>query len=156
MELIKELTLLFILIVGILIPLILFIIYLMERDNIKRIIDIKDRSVKNEKYKLFNEIDSEAIEEKINNYIENYINRYILYKFIAQKVIYINQDDLTTMINDVTKNIIIDISELYTYYISLIYNIDGDESLISIIKNKVTNSAVEIVTNYNSAMIPEE
>jgi hypothetical protein len=60
------------------------------------------------------------------------------------------------MINDVTKNIIIDISELYTYYISLIYNIDGDESLISIIKNKVTNSAVEIVTNYNSAMITEE
>ena len=130
--------------------------FIFIRKDINRSLDIKEKEIKNKEYELFNSIDVDKINENINAYIEHYINRYILYKFISQKVMYINSDDTETLIRDVTKNIVIDLSELYIYYIKLIYPITDDTSLITFIKNRVTNSSIEIVTSYNSSMIPEE
>ena len=75
---------------------------------------------------------------------------------MSQKIMYINAEDTTDLISDVTKNILLDISELYLYYIQLLYSIDDDDMLAVFIKNRVMNKAIEITTSYNSSMVPEQ
>ena len=79
------------------------------------------------------------------------MNRYITYKFIANKVIYIKQDDIEKMVSDTTKLIMIEISELYIYYIKLLRSIDNNEDLIQYIYSRVSTITIDTVANYNSA-----
>ena len=138
----------------ILLVLSLIILSLIWRPIINRALDLQDKKIKVEKYELYNKVNIEAVNNEIDAYIQSYIDRYILYKFIANKIIYIKQEDTNAMIKDVTTNIAIDISDLYLYYISLVYSYDTDEELITFIKSKVTNAAIEYVTNYNATNIP--
>ena len=117
---------------------------------IKRSLDIKEMKLKNDKYELFNTINTDTVNEILDNYVDKYIHRYVLYKFIANKIEYINKEDMEAMIKNVTKNILLDISELYVYYIGLITAIDSQVDLTSWVKNKVTNKCIEFVASYNS------
>ena len=120
----------------------------LERKN-----DIREKECKNEKYKIFNEVDPVKINEYIDDYFEKYINRYITYKFISKKIIYIKQEDVDEMVRDLTKFLSLDISELYTYYISLITDIDDEESLVKYIHSRVMNISVEAVLSFNNSNI---
>lgn len=121
---------------------------------INKRLDIKDKEVKNKKYELFINIDPDKIDEALNKYFETYINRYITYKFIANKSIYIKQEQVETMVRDVTKLIYINISELYIFYINMIGSVNGDdERLLEFIHTRVKNIAVETVSAYNRASI---
>lgn len=126
------------------------------RDVCNKYIAAKDRDIKNKKYELYNNIDVSKVNTILDEYVTDYVNRYIVYKFMSQKIIYITTDDTTAMINDVTKNILIDISDLYIYYVGLLYSVDDQESLARFVKNKVTNSCINAVTSYNSTMVPEQ
>lgn len=112
---------------------------------------IREKEIKNKKYELFNNIDTEFINEKLDKYFEKSVNRYIVYKFISNKVTFIGSDETETMINDLTKFIAIDISELYIFYISMISAINTQEDLIRFIKNKVQNTTIEAVSNFNKS-----
>ena len=112
---------------------------------------IREKEITNKKYELFNNIDIEFISEKLDKYFEKSVNRYIVYKFISNKAIFIDSDDTETMINDLTKFIVIDISELYVFYISMISAINNQEDLIRFIKNKVQNTTIEAVSNFNKS-----
>lgn len=112
---------------------------------------IREKEIKNKKYELFSNIDTEFISEKLDKYFEKSVNRYIVYKFISNKVTFIGSDDTETMINDLTKFITIDISELYVFYISMISAINTQEDLIRFIKNKVQNTTIEAVSNFNKS-----
>ena len=114
--------------------------------------EILEKDVKNKKYQLFKDIDIEIVKNCIDSYFESYINRYITYKFLSKKIMYINSEEVETMISDTTKLIYIQISELYIFYINMIQSIKNDEDLLSFIHNKVENITVEIVTNYNNSM----
>ena len=112
---------------------------------------LKEKEIANKKYELFNDIDTEYISEKLDKYFEKSVNRYIVYKFISNKVTFISSDDTETMITDLTKFIAIDISELYVYYISMLSAINTQEDLIRFIKNKVQNTTIEAVSNFNKS-----
>ena len=114
--------------------------------------EIRDKEVKNKKYELFKTIDTEILKQSVDKYFETYINRYITYKFIAKKVMYINSEEVEKMVNDITKLIYIQISELYIFYISMIQSISTDEDLLQFIHTKVENICIETVSNYNGSM----
>ena len=147
-------TVMIIFVPFILLVLSLVILSLIWRPVINRLLDLKDKKIKISKYELYNKVNIEVVNNEIDAYIQIYIDRYILYKFIANKIIYIKQEDTNAMIKDITTNIALDISDLYLYYISLVYSYDTDEELITFIKSKVTNATIEYVTNYNATNIP--
>ena len=119
--------------------------YMNEKNRIREI------ESKNKTYELFASIDTEAVQKELDTYFERYVNRYITYKFIANKVIYIKQDDIEKMVSDTTKLIMIEISELYIYYIKLLRSIDNNEDLIQYIYSRVSTITIDTVANYNSA-----
>ena len=119
--------------------------YINEKNRIREI------ESKNKTYELFASIDTEAVQKELDTYFERYVNRYITYKFIANKVIYIKQDDIEKMVSDTTKLIMIEISELYIYYIKLLRSIDNNEDLIQYIYSRVSTITIDTVANYNSA-----
>ena len=136
-----------IMIVGVFIYGLVFIVkpYMNEKNRIREI------ESKNKTYELFASIDPEAVQKELDTYFERYVNRYITYKFIANKVIYIKQDDIEKMVSDTTKLIMIEISELYIYYIKLLRAIDNNEDLIQYIYSRVSTITIDTVANYNSA-----
>ena len=136
-----------IMIVGVFIYGLVFIVkpYMNEKNRIREI------ESKNKTYELFASIDPEAVQKELDTYFERYVNRYITYKFIANKVIYIKQDDIEKMVSDTTKLIMIEISELYIYYIKLLRSIDNNEDLIQYIYSRVSTITIDTVANYNSA-----
>ena len=119
--------------------------YINEKNRIREI------ESKNKTYELFANIDPESVQKELDTYFERYVNRYITYKFIANKVIYIKQDDIEKMVSDTTKLIMIEISELYIYYIKLLRSIDKNEDLIQYIYSRVSTITIDTVANYNSA-----
>ena len=119
--------------------------YMNEKNRIREI------ESKNKTYELFASIDPEAVQKELDTYFERYVNRYITYKFIANKVIYIKQDNIEKMVSDTTKLIMIEISELYIYYIKLLRAIDNNEDLIQYIYSRVSTITIDTVANYNSA-----
>ena len=119
--------------------------YMNEKNRIREI------ESKNKTYELFASIDPEAVQKELDTYFERYVNRYITYKFIANKVIYIKQDDIEKMVSDTTKLIMIEISDLYIYYIKLLRSIDNNEDLIQYIYSRVSTITIDTVANYNSA-----
>lgn len=121
--------------------------YMNEKNRIREI------ESKNKTYELFASIDPEAVQKELDTYFERYVNRYITYKFIANKVIYIKQDDIEKMVSDTTKLIMIEISELYIYYIKLLRSIDNNEDLIQYIYSRVSTITIDTVANYNSASL---
>lgn len=114
---------------------------------------IKEKELKNKKYEIFNSIDIDGTKKIVDDMINDYIDRYALYKFIANNIPYIREPDQNEMIKNVTKNIMLDISELYIYYISLITSIDTDEDLTRFIHTKVKNYTISFVSNYNKAKV---
>lgn len=108
--------------------------------------------LKNEKYNLFASVNTESVNVNITEYFTNHIQKYIAYKFISRKINYIREEDVETMIKDITKLIYIEISELYIFYIKMLYSINNDDDLLKYINLKVKEISIELITNYNSSM----
>ena len=108
--------------------------------------------LKNEKYNLFASVNTESVNVNITEYFTNHIQKYIAYKFISRKINYIREEDVEIMIKDITKLIYIEISELYIFYIKMLYSINNDDDLLKYINLKVKEISIELITNYNSSM----
>ena len=64
--------------------------------------EIKDKEVKNKKYELFKDIDTDIIKQALDAYFEGYVNRYITYKFLSKFVPSIICDALSSLDGDKT------------------------------------------------------
>ena len=111
--------------------------------------ELKEKEIKNEKYKIFLAADTENMTKELDEYFQKAINKYIIYKFVSKKISYIGADDLETMIKDLTKSIVIDISELYVFYISMTASISNQEDLVRYIRDKIKVISIDMVSNYN-------
>lgn len=133
----------------VLIGLISFIIikpYLTELNRIRYM------EAKNEEYRLFTDISPELITKSLDEYFEEYVKRYIVYRFVSNKIMYINKEETELMVKNITKNIALDISELYIFYIKTIHAINSDDDLIRFINDKVKNICVEEIMQFNSTV----
>ena len=137
----------FILILGSVYIILLFII----KPMVDKYLDIKNKEIKNKLAEIYNTIDTKAVRTEVDQYIQKYIDQYILYKFIANKVSYIKQQEVDDMIKDVTKSVCKEIPELYIYYIKLIYSVSTDEELVTFVHQKTMALVIESVSNYNSS-----
>ena len=113
--------------------------------------DLLEKEIKNKKYEIFNSVDIVATKQIVEDMIDEYVNQYALYKFIAPNVIYVKAEQQQEMIRDVTRNIVIDLSELYIYYIKLLTEIDSKEDLVKYINTKVKVSVINFIANYNQS-----
>jgi hypothetical protein len=132
---------------------ILLISWKIVKPYLEKIVEIRDKEVKNKKYELFSTLSPEEMDKSIDDYIEQYITRYITYKFIANKAIYIKDEEIKEMIKDVTKNIYLDISELYVFYIQTAHSVTTDDELLTFIHSRVTDIGIGAASNFNSSSI---
>lgn len=130
----------------IIIPLVVIKPYLDKRN------EINERNSITDQRKLYMDMNPNEMNETVNEYIEGYIDKYIVYKFISKKVVYINQDAIDEMVRDLTKLIVIDISELYIFYIQMTRNISNDEELITAIHDIIMSISVEKVSSFNGTL----
>ena len=129
----------FILILGSVYIILLFII----KPMVDKYLDIRNKEIKNKLAEIYNTIDTKAVRTEVD--------QYILYKFIANKVSYIKQQEVDDMIKDVTKSVCKEIPELYIYYIKLIYSVSTDEELVTFVHQKTMALVIDSVSNYNSS-----
>lgn len=112
----------------------------------------KQMELKNQKYSFLSTLSAESINTALTEYFTNYLQKYIAYKFMSKKINYINEENVELMIKDITKLIYLEISELYVFYIRMIYTVRDDDDLLKYINSKVKEIAIDLVTNYNSSM----
>lgn len=134
---------------------IVVIAFLVVKPYLNKMSNNNEMHIINEKYALFNSIDSDSIAEKLDKYFSEYVNRYVIYKFVSKKITYIKDNEVETMVSDLTKFIAVDISELYIFYIKMSTSITDQDSLLLYIKNKVRAEVVDVVSSYNKANISQ-
>ena len=111
---------------------------------------IKTEEIKNNQYNLFMQIDAELVEGEIDKLIKKYLNEYVLYEIIMNNIDYVRKDKVEEMIRYLDKKIMIEIYELYIFYIKLLRNINNDEDLLEYVNKKVKEHVLNFVTDFNS------
>ena len=119
------------------------------KPQIDRWLDIKNKEVQTKEYEMFMEFDTENAIKLINDYIDDYIANYSLYNFALQDKEYIGQEDAEIMIKEITKTVVINLSELYLFYIKMLRGINSDEDLILYIRDIVKERALIYITETN-------
>ena len=109
----------------------------------------KDREIENEKMNLYSTLDINAIDKTIDEIIKKYINKYIIQNVLINGETYIKKDVIEEMVRDITKQFIVDISDLHLFYIKMLTNINTENDLLEFIYKKVCDRTLEIVTEYN-------
>jgi len=127
--------------------------FLVVKPYLDKIAAANDMHIMNEKYALFTSINVDDINEKLDKYFSNFVNKYVVYKFVSKKINYIKDAEVETMINDLTKLIAIDISELYIFYIKMSTSITDQDSLLLYIRNRIQAETIDVVSGYNKANI---
>jgi hypothetical protein len=115
--------------------------------------EIRLKEVYNKRIELFNSISLEKVDKEIDEYIQRQVARYITYKFVANRITFINSDDTELMIKDITKLIVVEASEVYTSYMKLLVSINTDEDYIRYVHNRVKNAVIETVSAFNKSEI---
>ena len=101
------------------------------------------------KYEFFGSISTENVEKEIDRLVDKYFNYYTLYNFQVHQKQYIKKDEMEKGVRDITKNIVIEMSELYAFYFRLLYNIETEEHLTSKIYELVTDRMIAYAAEYN-------
>ena len=116
---------------------------------LKRSLDIKDKVIETDKYRLFAQMNTDAIREEINKMIESYVSKYALYNFIYPNVNFISNEAVNTCVKEVTKSVILEMSELYVFYFKILYNIQDEDDLLKHIKELVEDYVITYAADYN-------
>ena len=124
------------------------IVYIANK-NLRRKYNQKEFELELEKYKFFGNIDTKKIQEELDNLVNKYFTYYALYNFEAHNKKYIKQDEIDQGIKDITKNIIIEMSELYSFYFKMLYDIENEEQLAAKIVEMVTDLMIGYAAETN-------
>lgn len=129
----------------------IFALYIFKRveENYRRYLELKRMNFENTKMDLFVKLDPKKAEEEIDEYIQNKLNEYFVKKLLINKVEYIRKEQVDQMVKDLDKEIMLNISELYIFYIKLLTNIRNDNDLLIFIDSKVKDHVLQFVTEYN-------
>lgn len=112
--------------------------------------DLREMEIKNDTYKLYMRLDPKAIDTEINDFLSKYVREYIVNKFMVKQINFIRSDEANIMSRDITKLVMIDISDLYIFYIKMIESISDDDDLIAYVNRRVKRIVIEEVSHYNS------
>jgi len=117
--------------------------------------NIKNKELKIEESKLYSNIEINEVNALLDKYFDDRVKSYILNNFIKNKVSYVNAEQKRAMVRDLTKSTILDISELYIYYIKLLHNLNTDDDLTSFIYVMISKYTEENVAALNSIPSPD-
>lgn len=107
---------------------------------------IKEENIKN---KLFMEFDPKIASNELTEFIDDYINDYILKKFIINNIQFIPKNDIEKMIKELDSKVVVELPELYLFYIKMMINVSTDEDLIIFIHKRISDRVLMIVTEFN-------
>lgn len=127
----------------------LFNIFIYINDGIKQICEIKNKEIENQKAELFMKADPNIANKEIEEMISDYINRYVVRHFLINNIDFIRKDEIDMMVKKITREVILDISELYLFYVKILVSIKDDDDLIRFINRKVSDKVLEFVTEFN-------
>ena len=117
--------------------------YLEKRNEIRLL------EIQNQKIDLMMKLDPNTAEDEIDKLVKKYINEYVLNNFIVNNVNYIQREEIEIMIKQLDKKIILELSELYIFYIKLIREVSNETDIIKYINNKVKEHVLIFVTEFN-------
>lgn len=147
---------LFIICLFCMIVILLVIMSLLFKSNIKEIkecidkyIEVKNKENQTSEYQLYLDFDIAKAVDRINNLVDDYISKYSLYNFSLENKVYINQDDAELMIKEITKTLTINISNYYLFLIKMSRNITTDEDLVLAIRDIVKERSLLYITEFN-------
>lgn len=115
---------------------------------------VKQMKNENKKMELFMAMDSKLAEQEVDEYIKKHVNEYVLENFIVKKIEYIKKPDIELMVKKLDREIMLHISELYVFYIKVVYNINDENDLLVYIDKKVKEHVLDLVTQYNKTETP--
>jgi len=127
----------------------LIIISLNISKNINNIIEIESNKVKNEQNRIYMDIDTRRAKEVIDETLKEYINKWILINITSKSGNYIKDSEVNELINYVTSNFILEMSDVHLFYIKCIINISDDDSLIRFVRNEVKFLVLEVLNEFN-------
>lgn len=139
-------SLLAIIFIALLIP--ITIISLNIAREMRRKNDIEDRKVKNDLYRVYMDIDLIRAKELLDTIINEYIIDWVAMNIGEEK--YIKDEQVSRMINEVTSEFILEMSDVHLFYIKCIYNVTDDDSLLLFVREKVKKLVLIFITNFNA------
>ena len=117
--------------------------HLEDNRNLRRL------EIQNKKCELQMRMDPKLAEKEIEDLVKDYLNQYALVNFITKQIPFIREQEVNEMIRYLDKQILLEISELYIFYIRCIVNINDEDDLLAFIDRKVKEQVLEFVTNFN-------
>ena len=117
--------------------------------RVDRWLDIKNKQAQTSEYDLFLNFDTEVAHNQINDLVDDYIATYVLYNFTINDKEYIGQEDAEKMIKEVTRTIVINLSDLYLFYFKMFRSIKNDEDLVLAVRDVVKERSLTYITEAN-------
>lgn len=117
--------------------------HLEENRNLKRL------EIENKKVELQMRMDPKLAEKEVEDLVKNYVSQYGFVNFISKQIPFIRDQQVNEMIRYLDKQIMLEISELYIFYIKCITNIEDENDLLIFVDRKVKDQVLEFVTNFN-------
>ena len=111
--------------------------------------ELKELEIKNNQFNLYLSMDPKLAEEEIDNLVEKYLDEYVLNKILINNIDFIRKDQIEEMVKCLDKNIMLEISELYIFYIKTLVNIKDQDDLLKYINKKVKEHVLTFVTQFN-------
>lgn len=127
----------------------IFYIFIRIEKQGKKYLDLKRIDFENDKMELLLKIEPKNAEKEIDEYIKNKLNEYIVKNILINKIEFIRKEQIDKMVRELDKEIILNISELYIFYIKLLTNIKDENDLLIFIDSKVKDHVLQFVTEYN-------
>lgn len=112
---------------------------------------IKNKELENDKLKLYSTIDPKVVREELNDLIRQYVARYMTKNILVNQVTFIKNDQVDTMVKDIIKDVVINMSDLYLSYCKLLYNISNQEDLTEVIYFLTVDIVLDTVTSFNGS-----
>lgn len=113
---------------------------------------IKNKQVENEKVKLYSTIDPKLVREELNALIREYTARYMTKNIMVNQINFIKNDQMDEMVREITKEVILEMSDLYLTYCKLIYNISNEDELLEVVYKLVVDVVLDMVTKFNDTV----
>ncbi len=128
---------------------IFMVFFLFINPYMKSMIDIKNKSVTNEKYSIYATINPDNIRINITNAIDECIKTYYLWHFSYKENRYITEGEANEIIKSVSSTVYLSMSDLYLFYIKMLYEVKTDEDVLGYINRLVKERVLLFITENN-------
>jgi hypothetical protein len=125
------------------------VFFLFINPYMKSMIDIKNKTVTNEKYSIYATINPDNIRINITNLMDECIRTYYLYHLSFKENRYITEGEANEMIKSVSSTVYLSMSDLYLFYIKMLYEVKTDEDVLGYINRLVKERVLLFITENN-------